>query len=514
MRVFRRILQGLLRQLGVISSEKPSLIAFREREQSKAAIVFIHGFGGDTKGTWGQFPEFLMGERRLDGWDVFAIGYPSSLRVDVLGIWEADPDLSLASLSLSTAISVLPLSRYGSIAIIAHSMGGLIAQRAILDPGITPRIGDLLLFGCPSGGLAKALIGADLKRQSRDMAIGSSFIDSLRGEWSRRFAQNIPFSLRAIAGERDEFVPASSSLEPFPAAYQRAVPGNHIEIVKPQAAHDRSVQIVVNTLLNESKLPSPIDSALVAVELRDFARAVTVLLPRADEIDDSALVQLALALEGINRGQEALSLLESQFEARGRPSSDALGALAGRLKRRWLTERVLHDWQRARSLYLRALRMADPTLPADDPITLQGASDAHAPAASEIDTEQAMYHAINVAFLDLMITPQASHIPSHVRGMAERALVYARSARDDHWRRATEADAYAMLGNLTKACEAYSLAVSRAGSPRAVDSMFSQAIRIGERIFGEPGIEAVESAFGVGRNTAPGSLVTSNKSSG
>ena len=505
MRVLRGIFQALLQQLGFTSSRKPSLITLREREDSKAAIVFIHGFGGDTTGTWGRFPEFIKTEPKLNGWDVFAVGYPSSLRVDVVGIWEADPDLDIASLSLRTAISVLPLCRYRSLAIIAHSMGGLIAQRAVIDQEVMAGIGHLILFGCPSAGLTKASVGADLKRQSRDMSVGSSFIESLRSDWSARFKERIPFSLRVVAGERDEFVPASSSLSPFPSEYQRVVPGNHLEIVKPQAALDRSVQVVVDSLLNKLTAVTMIDSALIAVELRDFSRAVAVLLPRADQIDDEALVQLALALDGLGRGQEALSLLEGQFARRGRSSSDAMGVLAGRLKRRWLIERLLGDWERSRSLYFEALRIADPTVPGSDAAMSSTEQKPFSEGAVIIDPDQAMYHAINVAFLDLMKRPQASQVPLEVRAMAQRALLYAQSAKDNHWRHATQGDAYCILGDLKRACEAYSLAVLVANSPREIDSMYSQAIRLAGHTFATPGIEAVESAFGVGKNAAPGS---------
>src|SRR5437773_11181801 len=109
---FRWAGRALLRQLGLEGSAPPALIRFRERANSRAAIVLIHGFSGDTAGTWGRFPEFLLSEPSIDGWDLYALGYPSSLRVDVPGFWDADPDLALASLSLRTALSVLPLKRY------------------------------------------------------------------------------------------------------------------------------------------------------------------------------------------------------------------------------------------------------------------------------------------------------------------------------------------------------------------------------------------------------------------
>lgn len=487
----RRPFQAIKYYLGFASSSKPALIPYRERDYAKAAIIFLHGFSGDTSGTWGRFPELLLAEPELRSWDVFALGYPSSLRLDVLAFWDVDPDLATASLSLRTALDVMPLARYESVAIIAHSMGGLIAQHAVLDPHIHKRIGHLFLFGCPSDGLNPTAIGALLKRQARDMSRGSVFIRSLRAQWEQQFGTSPSFVLRAIAGNSDGFVSSASSLEPFPDDARRVVHGNHSAIVKPSASTDASVQVVLDGICRTTKRPSVIDSALVAVELRHFTKAVDLLLPRASQIDYPALVQLALALDGLGRGTDALNILEQRAD---QSPSDALGALGGRVKRRWLSERVEADWTRARALYWKGLCLADPSV---DPSNAPG-------SAVVCDPDQAMYHAINVAFLDLLITPASTHIPAKVKVMATRALEYSHAARDDHWREATRADAHLMLGDLTAACIAYESAVQRTKSPREIDSMYSQAIPLAAHLFGEQGIRAVEKAFGASRNSAPG----------
>ena len=70
-------------------------------------------------------------------------------------------------------------------------------------------------------------------------------------------------------------------------------------------------------------------------------------MPKA--LDSDALASLALALEGLGRGAEALSVLEKHFKG-GTSSTDAQGILAGRLKRRWLVGRVQSDLDRAKQL--------------------------------------------------------------------------------------------------------------------------------------------------------------------
>src|SRR5262249_9162962 len=67
------------------------------------------------------------------------------------------------------------------------------------------------------------------------------------------------------------------------------------------------------------------------------------------KLDDAALVALALALDGLGRGSEALKVLEDHYRKNGISSLDALGVLGGRYKRQWLAGRVAEDLKRARA---------------------------------------------------------------------------------------------------------------------------------------------------------------------
>jgi hypothetical protein len=92
-------------------AEAPLLIAHRSSRQA-AAVLFVHGFSRDSRDTRGDFPKFLAEEPRLNGWDIFSLGYHTRLRVDIEGLWSADPPLdSLAGL-LRTATANEPLSQY------------------------------------------------------------------------------------------------------------------------------------------------------------------------------------------------------------------------------------------------------------------------------------------------------------------------------------------------------------------------------------------------------------------
>ncbi|MBU1191206.1 MAG: alpha/beta hydrolase [Gammaproteobacteria bacterium] len=440
------------------------------------ALILVHGFSGDTSATWSGFVQLLLEEPRIASWDIFGIGYASSLRIDVPGIWSADPDLTLLARGLRTTLSLPPFKHYQRIAIAAHSMGGLVAQRALLDDAdLAHRLSHLFLFGTPSNGLGKAGPFGCLKRQVRDMASQGKFITSLRKDWTDRFDGQTSFTLRVVAGDRDEFVPTSSSLAPFADAVQAVLPGNHLEIVRPGTHDHLSIILVVDALTGSNAERPAVDGARLAVELGDFHAAVETLLPRVADLDDTALASLALALEGVGRGADALSILSQHYKQGMASSTEIMGVLAGRIKRRWLTERVATDLTRARELYLSGLHNAEATQ----------------------DHEQAYYHAINVAFLDLMALPLSSSIPPEVISMAERALNHCQSAPESHWRFATEAEGKLLLGNLRQAEKLYARAIKLTQSPREQTTIYLQAIRVAERVFGEPGVELVERLFGV-----------------
>ena len=222
--------------------DKPQLIEHR-RQRHKAAVIMIHGFGGDAAATWGLFPTLLAAEPALASWDIYSIGYSTSLAFDLAGIWSADPELITLGGLLNTVTDVPPLDGYEVLAMMAHSMGGLLLQKALLaSPALRKRVSHVLLFGTPSAGLEKASPFNFWKRQVRDMGSRSPFITGLRSQWSADIGGKTPFTFLAIGGDRDEFVPRSSSLDPFPESQQRVVYGNHLEIRQAGRRHPRRLQ--------------------------------------------------------------------------------------------------------------------------------------------------------------------------------------------------------------------------------------------------------------------------------
>ena len=305
-----------------------------------------------------------------------------------------------------------------------------------------------MLFGTPSNGLYKGELLSFWKRQIHDMADDSPFIKDLRQRWEKEIGDEPPFEFLVVAGDRDEFVPASSSLSPFPKAVQAVVPGSHVTIVNPNNKMDLSVEVVVKQLVGESAPAGPWNSARVAVEKRNFQHAIDTLWPNRDELDDASLVLLALALESVDREEDSIAVLQNTRQE----TTDVLGVLAGRLKRRWLEEGLLKDAQRAQALYKQALEEAE----------------------ANGDGAQGFYHAINVAFMDLAFDKNLEN----ARGNARRAIDYCDRSYRDAWCLATYGEAYLVLGEDDSSIDYYRQTLKKSPEVWQISSMYHQATAV------------------------------------
>jgi len=451
------------------------LHAYRN-DGADAAVVFIHGFGGKAVGTWGEFPELLATEPRLNGWDIYNFGYSTGLAPDILRrIWSSDPDLDELAVFLSTNAATGDLGGYGALVLIAHSMGGLVTQRALLnDQELSGRVRHVFLFGTPSGGLAKAAMGRKWKAQLDNMAKGGEFVTRLRSEWDDNFDKST-FCLWVVAGDKDEFVPDDSSLDPFPTfdgdndctpetrVQKRIVSGNHLEIVKPSKG-SLPAAIVIEGIAGGKTTGGVNNAARVAVAQGKFQEAIDRFGDHPQDLDQEALVDLALAYDEMKQPDKALETLELHGK-----SNDAKGTLGGRYKRRWLFDRRQSDAEHALELY----------------------TTAYESAAAEPNHEDAYYLGINVAFMHLAFTKDKAKTAE----MATKAMEHAGHADAGMWRSATEGEANLYLGNFDAALESYKAALAADPQPRQVESMYAQAGAIAERL-GDAQLEAnIEALF-------------------
>lgn len=453
-------------------SKQPTVIEHR-KSLSTVAVVFLHGFSGRAGQTWQSMVKILLEDENVNSWDVYSLAYPSSLRVDVPNLWAADPGLDTLALELSTTLQTGRFDQYRAIALVTHSMGGLIAQRTICDaPEIRKRITHLFLYGSPNAGLKKAAYFSLLKRQLRDLDAESAYVKRLRLDWTTIVGETPPFHLRVIAGDRDEFVPGDSALGPFPSHCQRVVPGDHLSLIAPTDVRHQSYDILAGCLSGREAAQTVVDGAEVALEFRHFNDVIRDLWENRYELDDNAVVTLALALESIGRRQDAIDILEAHYFKRD--ASDVIGTLAGRLKRRWLAGRVDLDYQKSEELYRRAYKLS----------------------VESGDHSQCYYHGINLVFLELMALHADASIPASIILQATKVIEHCMESPDSMWRTAAMAEANLVLGELDEALELYGAAVARA-KPRELASLSGQALMVAQRTVGKAGAKQVAEILGL-----------------
>lgn len=103
----------------------------------KDLIVFIHGFGGDSIGTWNGFPALLTQSDTFSKQDIIFYGY-KSLETQAGNHAESFKDflkLSVAPLAnkLLPKNQNLPERNYQRIILVAHSLGAVVVRHALLS---------------------------------------------------------------------------------------------------------------------------------------------------------------------------------------------------------------------------------------------------------------------------------------------------------------------------------------------------------------------------------------------
>lgn len=421
----------------------------RHTSGNKTAVVFIHGFGGDAKETWGLFPQLVSDDPLLKNWDVISVGYNTGLMPDIRGLWSGKPDIQKLADYLRTIITNDLSAKYQRVLLVAHSMGGLVTQRALLDLPLADRvrlIHGVVLFGTPSLGLRKAHLGRIINRQVRDLGQESPFIGALRQRWSEEFKDGFSFNFLTVAGDMDEFVPAPSALTPFAKEYQKITAGNHVDIVKPTDASHLSFQILKNFLEN-NHYQAPANSAAVAIELGKFKDALLTLEPVKADLDARGQVNYALALVGVDKEEEAIAYLTN---ATKNSNTDVMGTLAGRYKRRWLVSSTQSDAAQALELYQSAYAIAS--------------------APATFKPEQVYYHAINLAFLHLLYKDDLAQAQS----FANIAIEHCEHnlSTNNLWKWATLGEAYLYLQDGNQAFDYYKKALEAKPLPNQRDAMY------------------------------------------
>ncbi len=292
----------------VKGAKKELVTEFRKTENANSAILFIHGFSGEAEDTFGQAPTLLMENEKMDGWDMFPVGYSENVTPEMgKTVWASIDDLKRNSDYLITSIKH-KFGNYKRLAIVAHSLGGLVAQQAILNLEMADRerISHLLLLGVPSGGLSDKSLKILGQNKLKELSETGSYIKNLREKWKLTFANNYPFAFKTVAATKDAFIPTTSSLEPFSKEYREMVEGDHFSMVNVENEDNDSYQLIVKFLTNNTFFNKFSSFEEINIALGDYDEVIKSLLPNLESLDAKGLERLIFAFEGADREGEAL----------------------------------------------------------------------------------------------------------------------------------------------------------------------------------------------------------------
>jgi pimeloyl-ACP methyl ester carboxylesterase len=145
-------------------------------------LIFIHGWNGDPNGTWRKFPELACVDPKLSDVDVVVVNYPTFAKRRNLNI------IGLAKWVNGEINNIDENQKYKKIAIIAHSMGGLIGRGMAIHRKLHDQqsIGLLVEIGTPHAGANNARMASALgisKRLTEELMRDSIVLNDLTSQW-------------------------------------------------------------------------------------------------------------------------------------------------------------------------------------------------------------------------------------------------------------------------------------------------------------------------------------------
>jgi pimeloyl-ACP methyl ester carboxylesterase len=228
-----------------------SQVLLSRRAPPLDAIVFLHGWGGAASSTWEAFPRAVGALPVLAKADAFFLDYPSTTSQVAFCAAQfrrflhhlvSEPAARMLNESLPKRAASRALDfKYQRVIIVAHSMGAVVARRAILDIDRSPppgfERGELakfrLLFFAPAhcGSSIPLLIGSGL---GLDFLPGAAAVGSMARLWfqSLRDLEEGSLTLEKLAAD-------SRSIREARAAAGESL--SHMRAVVHHAHNDRVV---------------------------------------------------------------------------------------------------------------------------------------------------------------------------------------------------------------------------------------------------------------------------------
>jgi triacylglycerol esterase/lipase EstA (alpha/beta hydrolase family) len=410
---------------------------FYESPNANNAIIFVHGFSGEAWKTFGKIPDLLAKEEQMDGWDMFPFGFSENVDPK-LGkeVFASISDIDRVAENLSAAIKH-KFGKYKRIAIVAYSLGGLVAQRSILNLNVKhkDRLSHVILFGTPSNGITHNVFKKIWKNKIEELVHGSPYIKKLREDWLKEFNDNYPFTFKTVAATRDEYVSKESALEPFKEEHWENISGDHSTMVKVTSKSNDGYELILKSLTDNPFFNKYTNAEEINIALGEYDEVVRKLKPALDYLNTNGLEKLIYAMECSGLREEAIAILETHEIAQ--KDGEMLYILAGLFKNEYLNNTKQEDGLTSYNCYKKALRIAKKTE----------------------DVEQIYLNAINLAYLNILL----QHDKRDMRTYAKLALEYTKKDRKNKvLKMATMGEANMYLDNLDEARKYYHNASKKA----------------------------------------------------
>lgn len=222
--------------------------------KSKAVAVFVHGLNGSGYGTWKNWPKLIFEDPDFP-LDVALYYYPSLFRA--VRHLQRGADIDVQAEQLAEHLEKLS-RKYSEVYIVAHSLGGLVAEEAVslylqrllvqdgTHPAATP-IAAIFLMASPRSGSGKALFPIwffrdvyRLRHLSKEHARTSSFFSSNVQVQALASTGGYRFLLPRYAGiaTLDIAVSSASASGSIPEEQRQRFKANHFSVVKPSNRDD------------------------------------------------------------------------------------------------------------------------------------------------------------------------------------------------------------------------------------------------------------------------------------
>jgi len=210
-------------------------------------ILFVHGLGGTGEATWRRrgcpgFPELVKLDKPLQNEaDVAFFQYPTSLyRLPLTRKALRIRDLAEG---LRSEIE-LRYSEYKSIALVCHSLGGLVARKYLIEEAMREselRVDKLLLFAVPNHGAGLASIAKYVSwrnNQLVQLCRNSELIEELHSDWTN-LNLDTQVQVRYVIAGQDRVVDKQSAINQWGNSNVDSIlDAGHTSVVKPQVTTD------------------------------------------------------------------------------------------------------------------------------------------------------------------------------------------------------------------------------------------------------------------------------------